>query len=104
MALKRGTSGTVSRIVAFFDMGFTGPKFTWFRGCLRERLDRSLCNDIWLRHFPEASTYHLKRLKSDHRPILIRLTTMSGKVCANRPFRFNAAWLSHEDFLPMIKA
>ncbi|CAN1122766.1 hypothetical protein LINPERPRIM_LOCUS2890, partial [Linum perenne] len=50
---------------------FTGPKFTWFRGRLKERIDRALCNSHWLRAFQDAQTYHLERLKSDHRPILV---------------------------------
>ncbi|CAN1160243.1 Transposon TX1 uncharacterized 149 kDa protein [Linum perenne] len=85
-----------------FDAGFTGPKFTWFRGNIRERLDRSLCNDKWLELFPTSATFHVERLKSDHRPILIRSSDEAAQVRPIRPFRFNAAWLSHDDFKPML--
>lgn len=27
------------------NMGFFGPRFTWSRGTLHQRLDRALCND-----------------------------------------------------------
>ncbi|CAN1153186.1 LINE-1 retrotransposable element ORF2 protein [Linum perenne] len=84
------------------DNGFTGPKFTWFRGNIRERLDRSLCNGEWLDLFPSSITFHLERLKSDHRPILVRLSDEETQVRTIRPFRFNAAWLSHDDFKPML--
>ncbi|CAN1159560.1 hypothetical protein LINPERHAP2_LOCUS22786 [Linum perenne] len=41
-------------------------KFTWFRGLLRELLDRSLCDDRWLKAFPHSTIFHLERIKSDH--------------------------------------
>ncbi|CAN1163243.1 LINE-1 retrotransposable element ORF2 protein [Linum perenne] len=81
-----------------FDSGFTGPKFTWFRGRLKERLDRSLCNDKWIQSFPRSSTLHLERLKSDHRPIIVRTDSTPNQVHVSRPFRFNAAWLTHDLF------
>ncbi|CAN1131439.1 Transposon TX1 uncharacterized 149 kDa protein [Linum perenne] len=80
------------------DTGFVGPKFTWFRRNLRERLDRCLGNDLWLTLFPDAATFHLERLKSDHRPLLVR-TNKGRRYDSNlRPFRFNAAWFGHENF------
>ncbi|CAL1395624.1 unnamed protein product [Linum trigynum] len=51
------------------DVAFFGPKFTWQRGNLRERLDRALCNGHWFHRFPETHTTHLPKLKSDHHPI-----------------------------------
>ncbi|KAJ4839764.1 hypothetical protein Tsubulata_022251 [Turnera subulata] len=53
------------------DLGFKGPKFTWFRGMLRRRLDRALANDSWRQRFDDASVFHLPRVKSDHRAILV---------------------------------
>ncbi|CAN1744115.1 LINE-1 retrotransposable element ORF2 protein, partial [Linum perenne] len=82
----------------FLDMGFSGPKFTWFRKNLRERLDRSLCNAAWMSFFPDATNYHLERLKSDHRPLLVRLIPSVRYNKSPRPFRFNAAWLGHDEF------
>ncbi|CAN1122462.1 hypothetical protein LINPERHAP2_LOCUS1356 [Linum perenne] len=80
------------------DMGFSGPKFTWFRKNLKERLDRSLCNVEWIALFPEATNFHLERLKSDHR-LLLFCTLPSDRYKRHpRPFRFNAAWLGHADF------
>jgi hypothetical protein len=29
------------------DFGYTGHKFTWHRGLIRERLDRALTNEAW---------------------------------------------------------
>ncbi|CAN1181308.1 hypothetical protein LINPERHAP2_LOCUS35307, partial [Linum perenne] len=55
---------------SLFDNGFTWAKFTWFRGNLKERIDRVLYIAEWLRVFQNAQTYHLKRIKSNHQPIL----------------------------------
>ncbi|CAN0877256.1 LINE-1 retrotransposable element ORF2 protein [Linum grandiflorum] len=41
---------------------------------------------------------HLPKLKSDHRPIQVFLDNSNTPIRLDRPFRFNAAWLSHEDF------
>ncbi|KAL4272914.1 hypothetical protein GQ457_13G010250 [Hibiscus cannabinus] len=56
---------------ALVDMGFVGPKFTWRRGALFQRLDRCLCNMAWCNSFPESAIHHLLRLGSDHRPIML---------------------------------
>ncbi|CAN1760797.1 hypothetical protein LINPERHAP1_LOCUS7673 [Linum perenne] len=83
---------------SLFDTGFVGLKFTWFRQTLKERLDRCLCNAEWMTLFQDSTTLHLERLKSDHRPILVRPTHQSRLYHLSRPFRFNAAWLAHENF------
>ncbi|CAN1186746.1 hypothetical protein LINPERHAP2_LOCUS38302 [Linum perenne] len=83
---------------SLFDTGFTGPKFTWFRGKLKEWLDRALCNAGWLNSFQDAKTFHLERIKSDHRPILVLTSQLGLTGRSSRPFRFNAAWLGHENF------
>lgn len=59
-----------------YDLGFTGPKFTWSnlrRGKenVQERLDRAICNYRWMRLFPDSHIWHLPRSKSDHNPILV---------------------------------
>ncbi|CAN1177318.1 hypothetical protein LINPERHAP2_LOCUS33037 [Linum perenne] len=84
------------------DSGFTGPKFTWLKGTLCQQIDLALCNDSWFRLFPKSTNFHIERLKLDHRPLLIRLDRDSSQVRSIRPFRFNSAWLSHDDFLPML--
>ncbi|KAJ9186725.1 hypothetical protein P3X46_002268 [Hevea brasiliensis] len=80
------------------DLGFRGPKFTWQWGCLFECLDRALCNEDWRLRFKEASIFHLPCLYSDHRPILVQLNTLGASHASNRPFKFQAAWMTHELF------
>lgn len=36
------------------DLGYTGDRFTWHRGLIRERLDRAISNDKWNDMFPAA--------------------------------------------------
>ncbi|KAL4312838.1 hypothetical protein GQ457_01G036830 [Hibiscus cannabinus] len=85
------------------DMGFSGPRFTWRRGNLFQRLDRCLCNSAWLQAFPWSAVYHLLKLGSDHRPIMLRLVE-DGATCGNRPFRYLSAWNDHSDFPLFLKS
>ncbi|KAI9080552.1 hypothetical protein K1719_037518 [Acacia pycnantha] len=85
------------------DMDFSGPRFTWRRGSLFMRLDRALCNPLWLQLLPQASVAHLPKLLSDHRPILIKLGHNHQSRPSVRPFRFLAPWLSHPDFPNIVR-
>ncbi|TYH63659.1 hypothetical protein ES332_D07G207900v1 [Gossypium tomentosum] len=55
----------------FIDLGVQGPKFTWSKGRLFQRLDRSFCNGDWQSYAPNTTVRHLYKLKSDHRPLLV---------------------------------
>ncbi|CAN1189278.1 hypothetical protein LINPERHAP2_LOCUS39802 [Linum perenne] len=87
---------------SLIDMGFSGPKFTWFRKNMKERIDKSMCNKDWMTLFPDATNFHLERLKSDHHPILVRTLHSDRFNRSPRLFRFNAAWLGHEDFPSLL--
>jgi hypothetical protein len=52
-------------------MGFEGDIFTWRRGKIRERLDRTVCNPRWADMFPIEGVVNEDFGKSDHRPILV---------------------------------
>ncbi|KAL4308369.1 hypothetical protein GQ457_01G026590 [Hibiscus cannabinus] len=84
------------------DMGFTDPRFTWKRGTLSQRLDRFLCNSDWYVSFPLSEVYHLVKLGSDHRPILLD-TCPRVAATGDRPFRYIAAWNEHPDFANFLK-
>ncbi|KAJ8449185.1 hypothetical protein Cgig2_027187 [Carnegiea gigantea] len=76
---------------------------TWCRGIKPEhrkyaRLDTGLCNLQWRLRFEEASVRHLLQNQSDHCPILILPRGFATIHSARRPFRFQAAWLSHAQF------
>lgn len=87
----------------FLDIGFEGPRFTWFRRDVGERLDRALCNKEWQLQFDEGFLTHLPRIKSDHRPILLSYFRTVAAPSVHRPFRFQAAWLTHPSFKEFIK-
>ncbi|KAL7246982.1 hypothetical protein ACSBR2_001986 [Camellia fascicularis] len=89
------------------DLGFSGPKFTWTNSChglanIKERLDRALCNDPWHTFFPEAWVQHLPKINSDHCPLLISLIGFVPHLL-RRPFRMEAAWLTHPTFETLVQ-
>lgn len=87
---------------ALIDMGFIGSCFTWSNNRVKERLDRGFCSCSWRALFSEAFIQHLAKTKSDHCPILLQL---HSNVSINRnssPFRFQAMWLSHENYADFI--
>ncbi|KAJ7971829.1 Endonuclease/exonuclease/phosphatase [Quillaja saponaria] len=82
------------------NLGFSGPKFTWTNGrkgiaLIKERLDRGICNSDWRVHFKEGFIQHLPRTRSDHYPVLLNVSRIAPFDAFNKPFRFEACWLSH---------
>ena len=78
-------------------------RFTW-KGpmigtydMLFERLNCALCNKEWKVKFPKAYVKTLPRVLFDHHLILINMRgNPTDKV--NQPFKFEVAWLTHENF------
>ena len=90
-----------------FDLGFTGPKFTWTNkrdlpGLIQGRLDRDWANPNWKTCFPKALVKHLVRINSNHCPLLLSLDNPPNSL-GERPFRFQLMWLSHEGFPPIVR-
>ncbi|CAN1146793.1 Putative ribonuclease H protein At1g65750 [Linum perenne] len=96
--LEGGSSGEGS----LSDTRVFGPKFTWYRGPLAERLDRAIVNDAWLLRYPFTKVQHLNRLYSDHIPILVHCKDID-RTRQPRPFRFMAPWLGHPSFRECVK-
>lgn len=85
------------------EVSFSGPSHTWSRGHSIEtwrsaRLDRALCNAEWSLYFDQARVKHLPALQPDHCPILISSNGFAPLASLDKPFRFQAAWLTHESF------
>ncbi|XP_021845043.2 uncharacterized protein [Spinacia oleracea] len=85
------------------DLMYSGPNHTWARGDIKEthkaaRLDRFLSNDEWRLRFEEGSVKHLPKRNSDHCPIIVSSSGFAPVQSTTRPFRFQAAWLSHATF------
>jgi hypothetical protein len=69
---------------------------------LAKRLDRpDLANHDWQVEFPKAYMENLYRNHSDHNPILLRCRVLSP-AARERPFRFEAAWITHEDCYAVV--
>ena len=86
-----------------YDLGFKGPKFTWSRGTVHERLDRVICDNMWLHMHPDNAVLHLPKLKSDHRPILVKFNNGTQTVGSEKPFRFLASWLTVPNFEKVVR-
>lgn len=90
------------------ELDFIGPKFTWSHGNSVDtrrlaRLDRALCDEEWRKKFPEAFVTHCAHGYSDHSPILLQLRSNVADRIGDRPFRFQAAWLTHRQFMEFIR-
>ncbi|XVF24387.1 hypothetical protein REPUB_Repub13aG0123500 [Reevesia pubescens] len=91
------------------DLGAQGPKFTWSNehkdgSLILKRLDRALCNLEWRHFFPDAMVRNLPRIKkSDHCPVLLQISKCGFRNAICRPFRFEAAWLTHDSFASFIE-
>ncbi|KAK9671139.1 hypothetical protein RND81_12G009000 [Saponaria officinalis] len=89
------------------ELAITGSLHTWARGNSVEtrqsaRLDRALCNANWGTMFEEAMVKHLPAIASDHCPLLISPNGFAPLNSINRPFRFQACWMTHENFKEFV--
>ena len=80
-----------------------GSFFTWSREGCESRLDRILANDMFMDRFTEAKTTVLYSFKSDHKALLLTMEVSHCSVAFERPFRFVASWLLHNDFNEFMK-
>ena len=90
-------------LVGFFDLGFTGPAYTWTNrrfssNPIFERLDRCLANAYWCASFPVTNVYNMPLIHtiSDHAPILLSTDGPVRRV--KRTFKFENWWLKEHDF------
>lgn len=87
------------------DLGFSSNKYTWSnnrRGTayVATRLDRAICNPHWFTSFNDPQLSHLPKHSSDHCPVL--LSHSQRFFPANAPFKFEAMWIQHPDFLKLV--
>ncbi|CAL1355574.1 unnamed protein product [Linum trigynum] len=87
------------------DPGFQGDQFTWTNrrmgdACIRERLDRALCSQIWITQFPETLVKHFTDQGLDHRAIL--LSDQPYRRHCRPLFRFDARWADNPEVRAMV--
>ncbi|XP_020596678.1 uncharacterized protein LOC110036546 [Phalaenopsis equestris] len=68
-----------SNLACLYDLGFSGPQFTWRRGQTWERLDRIFVNSMWFSEFIHTSVQHLSMTGLDHRPLLMNISASKVK-------------------------
>jgi endonuclease/exonuclease/phosphatase family metal-dependent hydrolase len=79
------------------DLGYTGEKFTWHRGGIRETLDRAVACDDWRGKFPDAKVENMNYSRSDHRPLLLSFGVATNLERQGRAFlRFEARGLKEK--------
>jgi hypothetical protein len=78
-----------------FHLPTRGVQFTWINGRTERRLDRAICNQLWLDSCVSIAVSSLTKIKSDHFPILLDFQT--SNVTQSSQFRFMKMWLLHDD-------
>lgn len=80
-----------------------GTKFTWRgpkwngRDGVFKRLDHILCNVSWRLRFHDGIAKVFPGVQYDHHPIIVH-TEEELVSSRDLPSRFEAAWITHEDF------
>lgn len=76
-----------------------GAQYTWTNGRgarqTERRLDRAICNQLWLDSCASLAVTTLTKFKSDHFPILLDFKT--SNVTHATQFRFMRMWVLHDD-------
>uniref|UniRef100_A0A453J5C9 Endonuclease/exonuclease/phosphatase domain-containing protein n=1 Tax=Aegilops tauschii subsp. strangulata TaxID=200361 RepID=A0A453J5C9_AEGTS len=67
-----------------------------------EKLDRVLMSSDWEDLYPLASVTKIVKNLSDHNPLLLDGGVTSSRAPGNRCFKFDNAWLSNPEFLPLV--
>ncbi|KAL8159489.1 hypothetical protein V2J09_001026 [Rumex salicifolius] len=89
-------------------LGYSGTDFTWSKGrtssCLiSKRLDRVITNAEGIMAWPAARVAHLANFFSDHCPLMLSVDPKLDLDKSRWPFRFEAAWLQHQTFRPLMQ-
>ncbi|KAK3212186.1 hypothetical protein Dsin_016892 [Dipteronia sinensis] len=82
-----------------------GARFTWVRGRSTRTKVESLLDRVWVSDgciscWQEISCVALPRIRSDHFPLLIRLSEF--EVSSHKPFQFQSMWFQHPDFIAIV--
>ncbi|XP_041001573.1 uncharacterized protein LOC121247264 [Juglans microcarpa x Juglans regia] len=83
------------------DLGFRGPRFTWWNGRegdghISKRLDRYLGNSLFCCLFPQAVVLHGTVAYSDHLPVMFESLCCRDRPLMKKQFRFEAIWVGEE--------
>lgn len=65
------------------------------------RIDRPVANQEWLGVFPQAVTFYLQRVQSDHSPIITSLDGLQRKKFSS--FKYDQRWAKREGFIETVE-
>lgn len=86
--------------LCFWELKHKGYKLswagTWYNELVQCRLDRSVANQAWFDMFRQASASYLKRVCSDHSPVLTHLVDQIWRRKAT--FKYDQRWIKKEGF------
>lgn len=87
------------------DVGAAGPRLTWNNkrtgmANIRERLDRVLANEQWIKYHEEAQVKTLSYYDSDHRALLVDTNPCIKRK--PRPYRLEAIWTEDPRFTKVV--
>ncbi|KAL8170434.1 hypothetical protein V2J09_022238 [Rumex salicifolius] len=90
-------------------MGVDGSRFTRSRGAntankVAKRFDRIFVNLPGRIQWEEATIRYLPAVRSDHTPLFLSLCTENRPRRERKPFRFEAAWILHPNFLEPVRS
>lgn len=90
------------------DIHPSGYRYTWVRKregepLLLKKLDWCFVDIAWRNMFTEGGASVLARRYSDHHPLLARCALLP-RGRGPRPFRFEAAWMSHPSYEAVVAA
>lgn len=89
------------------DLPTSGGKFTWHSNCrghrqVAKKIDCGIANVSWRLHFLKSYNELLCSSRSDHNPLLLRFGAIP-QVHGTWPFRFEAAWITHPNYLQIVQ-
>lgn len=88
-----------------WDIKYKGNPLSWAwkrnNMLVQCRLDRAVANQEWLEAHPQAATFYLPRVQSDHSPIITSLDGHQRKKFTN--FKYDQRWVNKEKFVETVE-
>ena len=95
-----------------FDLGFSGPKFTWTnrqdaQSNIRVRLDRAVANGAFSSRFENYNVENVITTSSDHYAVVISLDSVKlrqQRQHVQQGFKYEAMWKRADDYKEVVES